>query len=282
MTRFEPRLLTEQGLEARLAAIAEPVVEDLGFRLVRIKTNGNAGFTVQVMAEREDGTFSVDDCEAVSKALAPVFDAEDPIERAYRLEISSPGIDRPLVRRSDFDRWKGHVCRIELERLYEGRKRLKGELLGLVRADGGVARAQLVDPDAVSPDTANPDTTDDTDDVRVRVRLEGIKAGEPDTFDVPLGEIAEAKLVLTDALIEASLRAGKLALRAELEGDESDDDADLDEADDVEADTAPVRSNGAGPGAPRAKGKPTPPGKAKAAAKKPPPPRQKKPPQKKK
>lgn len=259
MTRFEPRIVTEQGLEARLAAIAEPVVEDLGFRLVRIKTNGNAGFTVQLMAEREDGTFSVDDCEAVSKALAPVFDAEDPIERAYRLEISSPGIDRPLVRRSDFDRWKGHVCRIELERLYEGRKRLKGELLGLVTADGAPAGA-------------------DAEDVRVLVRLEGVKAGEIDTFAVPLAEIGEAKLVLTDALIEASLRAGKRALKEALEGEDEDADKDLDA---VDAEPAPALSNGAGhpiskAAAPRVKGKPTPPGKAKAANKKPPPPRQKK------
>lgn len=261
MTRFEPRIVTEQGLEARLAAIAEPVVEDLGFRLVRIKTNGNAGFTVQLMAEREDGTFSVDDCEAVSRALAPVLDAEDPIERAYRLEISSPGIDRPLVRRSDFDRWKGHVCRIELERLYEGRKRLKGELLGLITADGAPAGA-------------------DVEDVRVLVRLEGIKAGEIDTFAVPLTEIGEAKLVLTDALIEASLKAGKRALKEALEGDDEDADAD-EEFDEMDAAPAPALSNGAGhpiskDTAPRVKGKPTPPGKAKAAVKKPPPPHQKK------
>src|SRR5262249_13599524 len=97
--RAEPRLLTEQGVGARIAAIARPVLEGLGYRLVRVRISGTAGCTVQIMAERPDGTMTIEDCEAVSRALSPVLDAEDPIDRAYRLEISSPGIDRPLVRR---------------------------------------------------------------------------------------------------------------------------------------------------------------------------------------
>src|ERR671917_361948 len=102
------RLITEPGVAARVAAIAEPVIEDLGFRLVRVKGSGLNGCTVQIMAEREDGTMAVEDCEAVSRALSPVFDLEDPVERAYNLEISSPGIDRPLVRVQDFERWTGY------------------------------------------------------------------------------------------------------------------------------------------------------------------------------
>src|SRR5262249_43864002 len=110
----EERLIAEQGLGARIAAIAGPVLEGLGYRLVRVRISGLAGCTVQVMAERPDGSMTIEDCEAVSRALSPVLDVEDPIERAYRLEISSPGIDRPLVRRSDFARYAGHVVKVEM------------------------------------------------------------------------------------------------------------------------------------------------------------------------
>ena len=95
----DARLLTEQGVAARIAAIAEPVIVGLGLRLVRVKLSALSGCTVQIMAERPDGTLTIDDCEAVSRALSPVLDVADPIERSYRLEISSPGMDRPLVRR---------------------------------------------------------------------------------------------------------------------------------------------------------------------------------------
>ncbi len=110
----EPRLIVEPGLSARVATIAEPVIEALGYRLVRVQVSGADGCTVQIMAERPDGTMTVEDCETVSRALSPVLDVADPIERAYRLEISSPGIDRPLVRKSDFDRYAGHLVKIEM------------------------------------------------------------------------------------------------------------------------------------------------------------------------
>ena len=99
VARTEPRLITEQGVGARIAAIAAPVLEGLGYRLVRVRMSGMAGCTVQIMAERPDGTMTIEDCEAVSRALSPVLDVEDPIDRAYRLEISSPGIvpDRKSV-----------------------------------------------------------------------------------------------------------------------------------------------------------------------------------------
>src|SRR5580658_7704475 len=126
----EPRLITEPGRAARVAALAEPVLAELGYRLVRVRVSGLAGCTVQIMAERPDGTMMIEDCETASRALSPVLDAADPIDGAYRLEISSPGLDRPLVRRSDFERHAGQQVRIELEIAHQGRKRFRGLLLG--------------------------------------------------------------------------------------------------------------------------------------------------------
>src|ERR1700686_5402869 len=111
----EPRLIVEQGVAARLATIAEPVLAGLGFRLVRGRISGISGCTIQIMAERADGTMTIDDCETISRALSPVLDVADPVEDAYRLEISSPGIDRPLVRRSDFDRYAGYIAHVEMQ-----------------------------------------------------------------------------------------------------------------------------------------------------------------------
>src|SRR5579884_1150038 len=136
----ERRLVTESGRAARVAALAEPVLAGLGYRLVRVRITGFAGCTVQIMAERPDGTMSIDDCEAASRALSPVLDVADPIEGAYRLEISSPGIDRPLVRRSDFDRYAGHIAKIEMQVPIDGRKRFRGTLVG---TDGDHARLRM-------------------------------------------------------------------------------------------------------------------------------------------
>ena len=116
----EPRLLLEPGLAARVAAIAEPVIEGLGYRLVRVQVFPQSGLTVQIMAERPDGSMTVGDCETISRALSPVFDAKDPVDQPHRLEISSPGLDRPLVRRSDFDRHAGHVAKVEMARGIDG------------------------------------------------------------------------------------------------------------------------------------------------------------------
>src|ERR1700749_3958864 len=127
----EPRLVTEPGMAARVAAVAGPVLQGMGYRLGRVKGAGEQGCTVQIMAERADGTMLIEDCEAISKALSPVLDIADPIDRAYRLEISSPGIDRPLVRRSDFERYAGHLVRIEMAVPHQGRKRFRGTLEGV-------------------------------------------------------------------------------------------------------------------------------------------------------
>src|SRR4051812_11426715 len=110
----EPRLVVEPGAAARVSAVAGPVLEGMGYRLVRIRISAEAGCTVQIMAERPDGTMQIEDCEAISRALSPVLDVADPIERAYRLEISSPGIDRPLGRRSDFESHSGHLVEIRV------------------------------------------------------------------------------------------------------------------------------------------------------------------------
>lgn len=179
----EPRLVVEPGVAARVAAVASPVLEGMGYRLVRIRVSGEAGCTVQVMAERPDGSMQIEDCEAVSKALSPVLDIADPIDRAYRLEISSPGIDRPLVRRSDFERARGHLAKIEMAVAHEGRKRFRGTLEG-------------VDGD------------------RVRLHRDDTTAGEEADVLLTMEDIAEAKLVLTDELIAESMRRGKAAERA--------------------------------------------------------------------
>src|SRR6202142_1926189 len=138
----EPRLIVEPGLSARVATIAEPVIEQLGYRLVRVKVSPADGCTVQIMVERPDGTMIVEDCETVSRALSPVLDMADPIDKAYRLEGSSPGLDRPLGRKSDFDRYAGHLVKIETEIPIDGRKRFRGLLIG---TEGEAARIRQDD-----------------------------------------------------------------------------------------------------------------------------------------
>jgi ribosome maturation factor RimP len=181
-TASEPRLIAEPGLSARVANMAEPVVEQLGYRLIRVKVSGADGCTVQIMAERPDGSMTVEDCETVSRALSPVLDVADLIDRAYRLEVSSPGIDRPLVRRSDFDRYAGHLARIEMNVPLAGRKRFRGLLAG---TEGEAARL----------------TRDDAQD------------GEAADILLPIEDMSEAKLVLTDDLVRLALRQEKAAKR---------------------------------------------------------------------
>ena len=171
------RFIRETGLAADIAALVEPTLEDLGFRLVRVQILGRDGPTVQIMVERPGGTITVDDCEAISRQLSPLLDAHDPLAGSYRLEVSSPGIDRPLVRPSDFEDWAGHEAKIELKELVGGRKRYRGVLEGF--EDGEVRMECTLDQQGT--------------------RVLGF----------PVDLIADAKLVLTDELVREALRRAK-------------------------------------------------------------------------
>ncbi|KKB76159.1 ribosome maturation factor RimP [Devosia limi DSM 17137] len=175
----EKRYIKETGLEARISAIVEPVANDLGYALVRVKVTQENGCTLQIMAEDENGRFAITDCEALSKDLSPVLDVEDPIEREYHLEVSSPGIDRPLVRARDFAAYLGHEAKIELADMINGRKRFRGVI-------------KAVDDEAVT--ITLPDAPAETD---------------PD-HRLLLANLAEAKLVMTDALMDKARRDQEL------------------------------------------------------------------------
>ena len=169
----------------RIGRIAAPVLRDLGLRLVRVKISAAAGATVQVMAERPDGTMTIDDCERASEALSPVFDAEDIMTQAYRLELSSPGIDRPLVRRSDFERAAGHEAKFEMATPVDGRKRFRGRIEAIEAGPDGPA-----------------------------VRLAFVADDKSESLvDLPLAAMGDARLVLTEDLIRATLRREKAALK---------------------------------------------------------------------
>lgn len=171
------RFLRETGLDAAVAELAEPVLEDLGFRLVRVQIQGREGKIVQIMAERPDGSMTVNDCETVSRQLSPLLDVHDVVSGSYRLEISSPGIDRPLVRPSDFEDWADHEAKIELSEPVEGRKRFRGRLDGF-------------------------------EDGEVRIEVELPELG-PTVIGLPVSLVSDAKLVLTDELVREALRRAK-------------------------------------------------------------------------
>jgi ribosome maturation factor RimP len=173
------RFIRETGVAAAVAALVEPVLEHLGFRLVRVRVAGRDGQTVQIMVDRPAGIVSVDDCEAISRELSPLLDAHDPMPGSYRLEISSPGIDRPLVRPSDFATWVGHEAKIELKEPVNARKRYRGVVEGF-----------------------------ENNEVRVVCELDQLGR---QVLGFPVDLIAEARLVLTDELIRETLRRAKEA-----------------------------------------------------------------------
>ncbi len=175
---LDERLVRETGIAAEIAELAEPVIENLGMRLVRVSISAQNGTTVQVMADRPDGTISVDDCARISRQLSPLLDAHDPIKGGYVLEVSSPGIARPLVRPSDFEDWAGHEAKIELREMIEGRRRFRGILEGY-RDGEALLRMTLKDYD------------------------------EPQTIGLPVTMISDAKLVLTDGLLKLAQTASK-------------------------------------------------------------------------
>jgi ribosome maturation factor RimP len=167
-------LIARASIDRRLAEIVTPVIEDLGFELVRIRLMGGKTKTLQIMAERPEGGIEVDDCAAISTAVSATLDVEDPLEDAYTLEVSSPGIDRPLTRLKDFDTWSGYEAKLETAEMIEGRRRFKGELQGV-----------------------------EGDEVLIAIP-EG-------TIGLRFDWLSDAKLVLTDDLIREMLRQRKAA-----------------------------------------------------------------------
>lgn len=165
-------------LEERIEKLAGPAIAAAGFELVRIRITGKETLTLQIMAERPDRTMSAEDCARLSRALSPILEEADPIAGAYRLEVSSPGIDRPLVRLKDYHDWQGYEAKIEIDRPIEGRKKFNGVLAG-------------IDGDSVCLDVE----------------------GEEETALIPFAFIQSAKLVLTDELVRESLKAAKDALK---------------------------------------------------------------------
>ncbi len=189
----EPRLITETGLDQRLADIIEPVLIDIGYRLVRVRMLNQNGATMQIMAERNDGTMDVEGCEEVSVAVSPVLDVEDPIDKEYHLEVSSPGIDRPMVRKSDFVRWTGHLVKCETSIMVGNRKRFRGKILA-------------------------------TDTDGFTLERDQVSEGEEQAIVIPFTALADAKLILTDDLIRDALRADKLAKAEAANQNEAEDE----------------------------------------------------------
>ena len=179
----DARLIIETGIDLRVAEMIEPVLMSMGYKLVRVRLSGQNGLTLQIMAERFDGTMTVDDCEKVSMAVSPVLDVEDPIDKAYHLEVSSPGIDRPLVRKSDFVAWQGHLLKCETSVLVDNRKRFRGKLVSAGEASFLVERDQPA-------------------------------YGEEPTIEIPYSALSDARLILTDDLIRDALKADKDAKAA--------------------------------------------------------------------
>ena len=163
-TSDRSHLVAPGAVASRIADLVEPAITDLGFELVRVRLTGEGGSVLQLMAEKPDGTMQVEGCESVSRAASAILDVEDPIKNNYTLEVSSPGIGRPLTREKDFDVWAGFEVKVELSEMLAGRKRFRGLLL--------------------------------------RMEIEG--HDEPQIVGLPFRLVSDARLVMTDTLIEES------------------------------------------------------------------------------
>ncbi len=192
-------LIAKTGMDRRIAEIIQPVIEDMGYELVRIRLMGGQTPTLQIMAERPGGGIEVDECAEISTAVSAVLDVEDPLVDAYTLEVSSPGIDRPLTRLKDFDTYEGYEAKLETVEMIEGRKRFRGILAGI-----------------------------EDNDVLVNIDESGTGA-EPVTIGLPFDWLADAKLILTDELIREMLKARKAAGADETKFDEIETDESRDE-----------------------------------------------------
>lgn len=189
-------LIAKSAMDQRLAEIIDPIVSDMGFDLVRLRLMGGNTPKLQIMAERPTGGIEVDDCAAISNAISAVLDVEDPILETYVLEVSSPGVDRPLTRLKDFATYEGYEAKVETQDLIDGRKRFRGILAGV---EGNEVLINLADDE------------------------------ETVTVGLQIDWLAEAKLVMTDDLIKEMLRARKDAAVDETKFDEIETDASQDE-----------------------------------------------------
>lgn len=196
----DKRFLRETGTAGQIADLIEPALEDMGFRLVRVRIMGREEQTLQIMAERNDGTIAIEDCVEISRQLSPLLDAHDPIAGKYTLEVSSPGIDRPLVRPSDFEDWAGYEAKVELNQMLDNRKRFRGTVEGFANGE-----------------------------LRLEVDLDQIGRH---VIGLPLEMIAEVRLVLTDELVRESLRRTKAAQRAAGKTAEAEEETETELQDD--------------------------------------------------
>lgn len=171
-------LIAKTAIDRRLAEIVTPLIESMGFELVRIRLMSGKTKTLQIMAERPEGGIEVDDCAEISTAVSAILDVEDPIEDNYSLEVSSPGIDRPLTRLKDFEVWEGYEAKIETSDLIDGRKRFKGVLAGI-----------------------------EGNEVLINLPADG--GHDEMTIGLDFDWLSDAKLVLTDDLIAEMLKARK-------------------------------------------------------------------------
>ena len=171
-------LIAKTAIDRRMAEILTPLIEDMGFEVVRIRLMGGKSNTLQIMVERPNGGIEVDECALVSTAVSAVLDVEDPLEDPYALEVSSPGIDRPLTRLKDFENWEGYEARVETTEMIDGRRRFRGLLAGV-----------------------------EGDEVLVNIE----EGGETITVGLHFDWLSDAKLILTDELIRDMLRARKAA-----------------------------------------------------------------------
>ena len=171
-------LIAKTAIDRRMAEILTPVIEDMGFEVVRIRLMGGKSNTLQIMVERPNGGIEVDECALVSTAVSAVLDVEDPLEDPYALEVSSPGIDRPLTRLKDFENWEGYEARVETTEMIDGRRRFRGLFAGV-----------------------------EGDEVLVNIE----EGGETITVGLHFDWLSDAKLILTDELIRDMLRARKAA-----------------------------------------------------------------------
>jgi len=202
-----PDLVARTAIDRRLAAIVGPAIEGMGFELIRIRLMGGRTRTLQIMADRPGGGIEIEDCARISTAVSAILDVEDPIEDAYTLEVSSPGIDRPLTRLHDFDTWKGWEARVETGELIDGRRRFRGTLMG-------------------------------TEGDEVLIEIE--EQGEALTIGLRFAWLTDARLVLTDALIAEMLRQRKATLPEPGRFDAIDEDDEDDTDPDAEGAPAPA------------------------------------------